>query len=185
MDATPDVQPESASPSPQRRRRTRAGVPLFGVDAGWLFLLVGIGVLACTILIPAQHDLEMARWQRDRAAAIEKHRLERVDRYATYLKAVDRGSESVVLSLAAVQLNQSPVDRIPLTISREPADLGASVFTDLEPAPPVLPPKPVVTERSSILARWTIDDQTRLWLLAGGLVCVLIGLLPPSTRAMA
>jgi len=162
--------------------RARA-VPLFRIDPGWLFLLSGIVIIAATVLIPAQHDLDVARWQRDRAAVIEKHRLERLEHYGKYLKALDCGDESVVMSLAAVELNASPVDRVPLNPRQDPASMTASVFPQLEPEPAVLPPKPVVTGRSSILARWTIDDHTRLWLLAGGVLCILIGLLPASRNA--
>ena len=164
--------------------RARA-VPLFRLDPGWLFLLVGITTIAATVLIPAQHDLDIARWQRDRAGVIEKHRLERLEHYGKYLRSLDCADETVVLSLAAVELNQSPLDRVPLNPRPDPASVTASVFPQLEPEPAVMPPKPVVTSRSSLLARWTIDDRTRLWLLAGGVLCTLIGLVPPSSRPPA
>ncbi len=160
----------------------RAG-PLFRVDAGWLFLIAGLAVLAATVLIPAQHDLDVARWQRDRAAAIETHRKTRLEHYGQYLRAVQGGDESVVLSLAAVELNKSPVDRVPLNPRRDPTNVSAAVFGQLEPEALDLPPMPVVSARSSILARWTIDEHTRLWLLAAGVLSVLIGLLPPARRA--
>jgi hypothetical protein len=164
----------------------RAGQPLFRFDPGWLFLIAGMVIIGLTVLIPAQHDLDIALWQRERAATIERHRQERIDHYAAYLKALDRGDDTVVMSLAAVQLNKSPVNVVPLPghVTADPTGVSASIFPHLEPAPPVLPGKPVVTARSSILARWTINDRTRLWMLAGGVLCVLIGLLPahkPST----
>ena len=160
----------------------RRAVPLFRIDAGWLFIIAGLGILAATVLIPAQHDLDLATWQRDRAAAIEKHRLKRLEQYGQYLRAVQGGDESTVLSLAAIGLNKSPQDRIPLNPRPDPSNLSASVFPHLEPAPVELPPKPIVSEQSSILARWTIDEHTRLWLLAAGVLSILIGLLPASTR---
>ena len=160
----------------------RRAVPLFRLDAGWLFLLVGLAVLAATVLIPAQHDLDLACWQRDRAAAIEKHRLTRLEHYGQYLRAVQGGDESAVLSLAAIELNKSPVDRVPLHPRQDPSNVSAAVFPHLEPAPVELPPRPVVSAQSSILARWTIDEHTRLWLLGAGVLSMLIGLLPPATR---
>jgi hypothetical protein len=163
----------------------RRAAPLFRVDAGWLFLGVGLAILGVTVLIPAQHDLDLALWQRDRAAVIERHRLERLDHYGQYLRAVEVGDESVVMSLAAVELNTSPIDRVPLNPRSDPSTLSASVFPHLEPAPAELPGKPAVTVRSSILARWTIDEHTRLWLLAGGVLSILVGLLPASTREPA
>jgi hypothetical protein len=173
----------SRAPAPLFDRSHVPRVPLFRFDPGWLFLGAGIVTLAATVLIPAQHDLDIANWQRDRANIIEKHRLERIDHYAQYLRAIDQRDESVLLSLASVQLNASPTDRVPLNPPSDPASLSASVFPHLEPAPAVLPDKPVVTERSSLLARLlTINDHTRLWLLASGVLSILIGLLPPSVR---
>src|SRR5688572_11522684 len=109
--------------------------PLIPLDAGWLFVIAGLGVLASTVLIPAIDDLEEARWQRDRAVAIERHRLERLERYGAYLDAVMRGEESVVLALAAEQLNRVPAGRQPLIPVTEPARRSASVFPSLEPPP--------------------------------------------------
>jgi hypothetical protein len=177
------VQPElfdAAEPAGEAPRP--APTPLFRFDPGWLFLLSGIALVAATVLIPAQHDLDMAHWQRDRAVAIEKHRQERLLRYGSYLDALKRQDESVVLSLTAMQLNQSPIDRVPLTPLADPAMTSASVFPSLEPDALTLPPKPEITPESSRLMRWTTSDGTRLWLLAGGVLCILIGLLPASTR---
>lgn len=187
---SPALPEPKALPAPARPLFTpdhlrRAGQPLFRLDPGWLFLIAGLAILAVTVLIPAQHDLDIALWQRERAAVIEKHRLERIDHYAQYLKGLESGDQSVALSLAATQLNMSPVDLVPLNPRQEPASLSASIFPHLEPAPAVLPGKPTVTERSSLLARWAINDHTRLWMLAAGVLCILLGLLPAGTRAAA
>lgn len=177
-DAALTVQMDESGPPP-----TVPPKPLFRFDPGWLFLIAGVAILAATVLIPARHELAVASWARDRALAIEKHRTDRLGRYASYLKAVERGDESVLLSLAASQLNKSPIDRVPLNASADPGVTNASVFPDLEPEPIRIPEKPVINERSSTLTRWTTSDQWRLWLLAGGILCVMIGLLPPSRRA--
>lgn len=163
----------------------RASQPLFRLDPGWLFLIAGLVTLSLTVLIPAQHDLDIALWQRERAAAIERHRQERIDHYAAYLKALDQSDDAVTLSLAATQLNMSPVNLVPLPgqVTQDPTGVSASIFPHLEPAPPALPPKPVVSARSSTLARWTINDRSRLWMLAAGVLCVLIGLLPGARAA--
>lgn len=160
----------------------RAPRPLIPIDAGWFFLIAGIGLLAATIVIPAQHDLGLIRWQRDRALAIEHHRMDRLERYGTYLAALEKGDETVLLSLAASQLNKSPADRIPLATRPDTALTSASVFPELEPGPVKLPDKPAVTDRSSLLARWTINDRSRIWLLAAGMLCIMVGVLPPSMR---
>ena len=74
----------------------------------------GLIVLAATVLIPAFDDVKDAQWKRDRVLAIEKHRLDRIQHYVDYVDAVDRGDESVVLSLAASQLNMVPEEAEPL-----------------------------------------------------------------------
>jgi hypothetical protein len=179
--------PEIAEPLFTPTHLRRAGDPLFRFDPGWLFLIAGMVAIALTVLIPAQHDLDIALWQRERAATIERHRQERIDHYAAYLKALDKGDDAVVMSLAASQLNMSPVGVVPLpgTVTQDPTGVSASIFPHLEPAPPTLPGKPIITARSSMLSRWTTSDHARLWMLAGGVLCVLIGLLPgarPATR---
>lgn len=156
--------------------------PLFRLDAGWLFLAAGVAVIAATVLIPAAADLDEAHWQRNKALAIERHRLERLERYAQYLAAVQRGDEDVVLSLMATQLNRSPIARVPLTPVSEPARTSASPFPALEPDPLTLPERMPLQKNPSLLLRLTTNDHHRLWLIAGGVFCVLIGLLPPAVR---
>ena len=157
--------------------------PLVRLDPGWLFLIAGAAVVACTVLIPAQRSLDNARWERDRAMAIERHRVERLERYAAYLDALGRGDESVLLSLAATQLNMSPEDRVPLTLPDDPALTSASVFPALEPPPLDLPVRPEKARSPSLLERLTIGDTSRLWLMALGLISLVWGLLPASMRA--
>ena len=161
--------------------------PLFRFDPGWLFLISGLVIVAAVVLIPAQHDLDEARWQRDRALAIEQHRTERLSRYGAYLAALRQDDPCVLLSLAATQLNLSPRDRVPLDERTEIARTSASVFPNLEPGPLVLPPKPRASDvrnrqNLSILERLSINNTSRLWLIAGGMMCVLLGLLPTSAR---
>lgn len=171
--------PETA-PSPVGRTLAK---PLIRLDAGWLFLLVGLATIGLTILIPAQHDLELAVWNRDSALIVERHREERLARYGKFLEAVRSGDEPALLSLAAIQLNKSPIDRVPLNPKPEPSNVSASIFPHLEPPQPASIPRPAITERSSILTRWSTDDKTRVWLFAGGLICIMIGLLPAAKSA--
>jgi hypothetical protein len=177
--AAADAPTPSTPPAPPSRAYP---IPLFRFDPGWIFLICGVLLIAATVIIPARHELALAQWSRDRALAIEKHRTDRLTRYGAYLKAVETGEESVLLSLAASQLNMSPIDRVPLAAPTDPGITNASVFPDLEPEPVQIPSRPVINERSSMLARWTTSEQWRLWLLAGGTLSIMIGLLPPSTR---
>ncbi len=149
------------------------------IDPGWLFLIAGLAILAATVLIPATDDLAATKFQRERALAIEQHRLQRLARYEEYLEALDNREPSLVLSLAASQLNEIPEGRAPIPGQRGAlgAMSDASVFPSLEPPALKLP---VRVESRSMLHRWTNDDQKRLWLIVGGAACVLVGLLPAS-----
>ncbi|GJQ31141.1 MAG: hypothetical protein HBSAPP03_30250 [Phycisphaerae bacterium] len=140
-------------------------------------MLAGLVILAATVLIPAAADVEQARWQRDRALAVEKHRQQRLDRYEEYLAALEAGEPALVLALAEKQLNQIPADRAVIPGSGALETEGVSVFQSLEPPPLVLPEMRL---NESLLSRWARDGVTRMLLLAGGAICVMIGLMPPS-----
>lgn len=149
------------------------------VDPGWLFLLAGLALLGATVLIPAADDLAAIKFQRERAVAIEAHRVARLTRYEEYLAALDSKDPSLVLSLAASQLNEIPENRAPIPGQRGAmgAMSDASVFPGLEPPPLKLPE---YHKSESILDKWTNDDSKRLWLIIAGAACVLVGLLPAS-----
>jgi len=156
------------------RSRTNAAAFL---DAGWLFLLAGIAIIGATVLIPAADDLSYAQWLRDRALAVEQHRLDRLARYEEYLAAIEQRQPALIQSLAASQLNQIPANQAIIPGARVDADADASVFPALEPPALRLPERQIV---DSTLQRWTTDDRYRTWLIIGGAGCILIGLLPPS-----
>jgi len=154
------------------------------LDAGWLFLLAGVALLASTVLIPAQRDLEEARFYLKRAQIAEEHRLARMSNYASYLGMVADPDEQTLTNLVATQLNKAPQGMTLLasdsagsgTQKKKPA---ADVYASLEPPPLVLPEKPERGEPSR-LERWATEDSSRLWLIAAGVMCVLVGILPPS-----
>jgi hypothetical protein len=155
--------------------------PIAYFDPGWLFLATGILILGATLLIPAADELADVQVQRDRALTLERHRVARLERYQEYLSALEREEPALYQALAQSQLNQIPEGR-QLVLER-PAPLvgtaasSASVFAGLEPPPAKLPERRQV---GSLLERWTTSDRLRPWLLAGGAVCLLIGLLPRS-----
>lgn len=159
--------PQHASPNPGSQ------APL--LDAGWLFLLAGLAILGATVLIPAGEDLREARWLRDRALAREAHRKERLERYEGYLDALESRDDTLVESLLASQLNLIPADRGLIAEPMEARVRSASVFPALEPRPLEL--KEFEPTRSR-LGRWAIDNSSRLWMIAAGSLCVLLGLLP-------
>lgn len=177
------AQPDQGDPAPQPTPSAdapRPPTPAAMFDPGWLFLLAGAAIVAATVIIPAMEDLAEVRFQRDRALALEKHRLQRLDNYQQYLAALERQEPALVTTLAATQLNQIPAGRNlilePANLFSDPAgSVAASPFAGLEPEPLVLPSREPVR---STLQRLTTSDATRPWLMAGGVLCLLLGLLP-------
>lgn len=135
--------------------------------------------IGATVLIPAADDLAQARFLRDRARLVQAHRDDRLKRYEDYIGAIDRHEPPLVLSLAASQLNQIPADRSPFLMTGGTMVGNASVYPALEPAPITLPERQRI---DSTLERWTTDPSKRLWLIAGGAMCVMVGLLPKARR---
>jgi hypothetical protein len=154
----------------------RPHAPFPGPVASWLFFLAGAALLLAMVIIPAQADLAEARWQRDRAMAREAYELERLRRHEAYLDALDVAEPRLVRSLAASQLNLVPTDRGVLL----PPDLAH----DIDILGPLEPPtwtEPAAPRPVSRLARWSADRSTRLWLIAGAMLCLFIGLLPGAS----
>ncbi len=170
------------------------------LDPGWLFILAGMALIGCSVLIPAADGLAEARHLRDRALAIEQHRLERLTRHEEFLEGLHARDQTLALSLAASQLNEIPIDRSPMPVSdggpgshqpgkppvssQAPGEesLGltdASVFPALEPPPVQLPER---RRGDSLLERMVLSPKTGIWIGLAGAVSVLIGLLPRARR---
>lgn len=149
------------------------------MDPGWLYLLAGLGLLCATVLISAVQDTRQAQFVRDRILAEEGHRLDRIERHQEFISALDRKEPALIESLAGSQLNQIPVGRaaIPGTVGDTQQD--ASVFPALEPAP-MRAVRP--TRVKSLLAKLVGNETSRLAMLAGSVLLILVGLLPPSRR---
>lgn len=142
------------------------------IHFGWLFLLAGLGIAAATVLIPAEDDLREAAWQRDRALALEARSRERMHRYRMALEAVDQRDPLMMERLAALYRDERHPDAAVLL---HEAVADNSPFRGLEPPPPA---EPTLVYTDSMLARWSRDERTRLWLIAGAALSILIGLLP-------
>ncbi len=149
------------------------------IDPGWPFLVAGLLLIGATILIPAARELDQAKAMRDRALAYEGHRLERIARYEEYLGAIERAEPSLVMSLAASQLGQIPEDRGLISRPIDGRDRNASVFPALEPPGLTLRTPAKVESR---LGRLATGERSRVWMIAAGGACVLVGLFPLSSR---
>lgn len=150
-------------------------------DPGWLFLIAGLALIASAVLIPASEALDEARYARDRALVTETHRIERLDKHRAYLAALDERQPALIAQLKAIQLNQYPEGMRPLgELNLDPGRASASVFGMLEPPVPEMPAEPRHRAGRSTLAGLATGDPSRLWVIAGGGLCVLLGVLPPS-----
>ena len=134
-------------------------------DPGWLYVLPGAVVVAATVVVPAQDDLAKAEWRVAQARAVEEHRAQRIRNYSAYMDAVECRDETVVLELAATQLNLAPAGKTPLPTATDASRMSfnASIFPTLEPPPPAMPE---LRLPDTLLRRLTTNDHTRLWLVA-------------------
>lgn len=171
-----------ADPAIQSPAEPAAVRPLFRLDPGWLFMLAGIALVGATVLIPALDDLRQAEWNRDRARAVETYRKDRLSNYSQYLEAVRSEDRTLVVSLAATQLNLAPADKQPMLDASQAGLPPVEVLAALEPALH-LPPQPPAPH--SVLQRWATDPEIRPLLLGAGGICVLIGFLPASRSRSA
>lgn len=175
--------PTSLTPAPSERAplaQTTAHVRFLPLDPGWLFLAASLALIGAVVLIPAQRDVAQARLVRDRALALEQHRLARLDRYEGFLAAVADKDPGLMRDLLATQLNQMPAEFGLITGPAYTRVPDASVFPALEPPPPVLPTANAQTNPTSLLGRWATNPRARLWLIALGGVGILIGMMPPA-----
>jgi hypothetical protein len=155
-------------------------------EPAWLFLAAGLMAIGSAVLIPAAESLDEARHHRDVALTWEQERLDRLIVHEAYLASVRAREPATIAQLRAIQLNAYPVGMIP--IEGETIDGGrasASVFAMLEPKPRTPPAPPAWTVSRSHLARWATAERSRLWLLAGGALGVMLGLLPACTPGRA
>jgi len=169
-------------------RRTTPSRPLCSwrsveaFDPGWLYLIPGAALLVATVLIPAHDDRLLAEHHRDAAIAHRDSQTDRLESYGLYLDAIHSGDNRLLTSLAATQLNLAPADKTPVILAGDDWTPETNIFAEIEPAPRQVEPLRLPTTR---LRRWTTDSTTRLWLIAAGGICVLVGLMPPATGSSA
>lgn len=166
-------------PSADTKDPLRAAGVLFASELGrWLILASGLAVLLAAVLIPARDDADRAAWHRDRALEAERELLAELDEARATLDAIESGEETMLLALAASELRLIPHHRA-VVLNADGPGLFATPMAPVRPPPPVRPHRPP----DSTLARLSLHPTHRLWLLAGAMLAVLVGLLPPAARA--
>lgn len=132
-------------------------------------------MLLAAVLVPTADDLAAARWQLNKALAIETHALARIERHEQYLASIKSSDPDVAIALAGAQLNLVPAGMDVLSAPGRPADLD--LFASIEPAPPAFAPREQV---GSVLEELVMNPSLRLWVIAASAILLLTGLLPAS-----
>jgi len=148
----------------------------FGPLAAWCFASAGLVLIATVVLIDAHAGLLRARYERDRALAVEATHVERLDRHRSMLAALRAGDETATRAMRVHHYGVLSTVERPLPGTRPSPDLVLG--SSLEPPPPVLPVEP---DLDSTLARLATGQGTRLWVVLIGAVALLIGLMPAGS----
>ncbi len=151
------------------------------LDPGWLFVVAGLALCASVMLIPAQLDVEALRAQRSELVRQHQAASAQVRAHESFLVELRRADPSVIRRLAAAQLNLLPAGATPVLVasSREaPVGDWIAANVPVTPARRGLPPDTWLTRLTG--------ERFRLWVLAGGLLAVFMGLLAgPDTSPVS
>lgn len=140
-----------------------------------MIFIAGLAVLVAAMLLPAQTDLRATRIERDRTLHAERLGERRIERYRAFLNELASPDEQTVQLLAMSQLGQIPGNRAALVAPGERDDM--MLLESIEPQPE---PFVETTRPTTRLERLTMHNRSRLWIVAGALLAVLYGLMPPT-----
>lgn len=141
----------------------------------WACFISGIILIVAASILPLRADLDWTRHQRNLALVAEQENAARNESYQHMIDAIDQKNPDTLRLLAQSNLGMIPATHDALLMPGQTAD--PMMFELLEPAPM---PRPEFAPRYSRLERLVIVPGTRLWVLAGGILLVLIGILPPA-----
>lgn len=139
----------------------------------WAFFICGLILIIAAATLPLKADLDYTRHQRDLAMVIEQDNLARNASYQSMLDAIESKNPDTLRLLAQSNMGLIPASHEALLVPGERRD--PMVFELLEPQPL---PRPEFSPQYSRLERLVMIPKSRLWVIAGGIFCVLIGLLP-------
>ncbi|MBO6512440.1 MAG: hypothetical protein JJ974_00555 [Phycisphaerales bacterium] len=145
------------------------------------FFIAGIVLIVAAAILPLRADLEWTTHQRNLALVQEQENAARNASYQQMIDAIDQQNPDTLRLLAQSNLGVIPADHNALVAPGAKPD--PMVFELLEPTPL---DRPEFAPRYSRLERLVMVPETRLWVIAGGMLLVLLGLLPqakPSPRA--
>jgi hypothetical protein len=151
------------------------------LDPGWLFVVAGLALCASVMLVPAQIDVEALRAQRSELVRQHQAASAQVRAHEAFLEELRRADPAVVRRLAAAQLNLLPAGATPVLVASSREHPVGDWIAETVPVTPVqrlLPPDTWLTRLTG--------ERFRLWVLAGGLLAVFMGLLAgPDTSPVS
>lgn len=146
--------------------------PLIRIDPGWPWVAAGLLFLFAAVVVPAQRLLEQDRAELRRLQGVEARIYRLLEAHDRFLADLRAGEESLLLRLAAANLNRMPEGHEALilagSIDRNPIEWIDSTVPAADPGPP---------PRSASLLERVLDGQGRLWVTAVGVLCLFTGLL--------
>lgn len=161
--------------------------PLFQLDPGWPFVLAGLALLVAAILIPAQRELHELRVEARKAEVQENRTYARLMAYDRFLSDLRAGDAHLVRRLAIAQLNLVPTGEESLLLT---PGMNQTVAQWIDESVPPLDEAIARIDAETpafpdtLLARFALGPN-RLWLIAGAVFLLFVGLLlsPEGNRA--
>jgi len=143
----------------------------------WAFFICGIILIVAAAILPLHADLEYTRHQRNLALLAEQENVARNVSYQSMIAAIDQHNPDTLHLLAQSNLGMIPADHDALLVPGQRAD--PMIFELLEPA---ALDRPAFAPQYSRLEKLVMTTKSRLWVIAAGMLLVLIGILP-ATKA--
>jgi hypothetical protein len=140
------------------------------IDPGWCFVLGGLGLVAAALLVPAWRDVQDLQARVSRLEGRIEHLQARQTTGKVLLEALHADDPVVHQRLVAWQWNLVPLGD--QAIIRERHDAGLAGWVDARTPPP--DPEPAATAPSHL--EQLLHTDIRPWVLAGGGLCLLIGI---------
>lgn len=145
--------------------------PLFRLDAGWPFVLAGLVMLVAVVVLPGRRGVHDMRAQLDLLQTQEVVTIERLNAYTQFLDGIRSGDPQLLRRLGASQLNLVPDGETPILVAAS-LDQTVPAWIDQTVAPVSVRDRPYA---DTLLIRLA-EGQWRVWLLAGSVFVIFLGL---------
>jgi hypothetical protein len=142
-------------------------------------LALGLGIVACAILIPAAEENRLAEAERRRLTAEVEALAQRASLNEDFLARIHR-DKHIAKRLARQAAPPKPDSRLVVLAAGLDASTISNPLAMLEPQPvELLPPPPPA---DGLLPRWCLDSRGRLGVAGAGLFACLVALLAGDRR---